>query len=113
MKQISWSAFQILEESFSHIRFAEKNHTYFIDGKPAKMSVTKLIHKYETPFEKDKIAFFVAKKQGVEVMQVDYLGRIKASLSSYANDAAADADATLLSGMFYKITGSRAVYQKP
>lgn len=36
-----------------------------------------------------------------------------ALLSSYANDAAADADAALPSGGFYKITGSRAIFQKP
>jgi hypothetical protein len=34
-------------------------------------------------------------------------------LTSYADDAAADADTDLPSGSFYKITGSRAVYQKP
>lgn len=32
---------------------------------------------------------------------------------TYANDAAADADATLLSGSFYQITGSRVVHRKP
>ncbi len=40
-------------------------------------------------------------------------GRIKASLPTYANDAAADADAGLLKGQFYKLNNSRAVYQKP
>lgn len=39
-------------------------------------------------------------------------GKISASIPSYANDAAADADATLLTGQLYRITGSRAVYQK-
>jgi hypothetical protein len=34
-------------------------------------------------------------------------------LPTYANDAAADADAALLSGMFYKVTGNRTVFQKP
>ena len=70
MPKLSWSAFQTLDESFTHVRFVEKNHTYSIDGKPAKMSVTKLIHKYETPFDAEKIAFFVARKQGVEVSDV-------------------------------------------
>ncbi len=70
MAKLTWSAFQTLEESFSHVRFVEKNHTYSIDGKPAKMSVTKLIHKYETPFDAEKIAFFVARKQGVEIEDV-------------------------------------------
>jgi hypothetical protein len=36
-----------------------------------------------------------------------------AQLPSYATDAAADADAALPSGAFYKLTGSRAIYQKP
>lgn len=34
-------------------------------------------------------------------------------IPTYADDAAADADATLLSGAFYKTTGSRAILQKP
>lgn len=33
-------------------------------------------------------------------------------LNVYANDAAADADSTLPSGAYYKLTGSRVVYQK-
>jgi hypothetical protein len=36
-----------------------------------------------------------------------------ANIGTYANDAAADADAGLPSGGFYKITGSRTIYQKP
>ena len=43
----------------------------------------------------------------------NYLPLTGATLSIYANDAAADADTSLLSGQFYKITGSRVVYQKP
>lgn len=34
-------------------------------------------------------------------------------IPEYANDAAADADGSLLSGALYKVTGSRVVYQKP
>lgn len=49
----------------------------------------------------------------VEVFFVNKEGNIKATIPVYANDAAADADATLLAGSFYKITGSRAVMQKP
>lgn len=41
------------------------------------------------------------------------LGAISVNLKVYANDAAADADSTLPSGALYKVTGSRAVYQKP
>jgi hypothetical protein len=41
-------------------------------------------------------------------------GRAKFNVPTYANDAAADADATLLSGMLYRTTaGGRAVFQKP
>lgn len=35
------------------------------------------------------------------------------SIPFYANDAAADADSALPIGSFYKITGSRVIYQKP
>ena len=40
-------------------------------------------------------------------------GVVFAPLPSYASDAAADADGTLPSGSLYKLTGSRAVFQKP
>lgn len=38
---------------------------------------------------------------------------VPANLPIYANDAAADADANLISQSLYKITGDRTVYQKP
>ena len=40
-----------LEQSFSNIKFFDKNHHYEIDGEPALMSVSQLISKYEKPFE--------------------------------------------------------------
>lgn len=40
-------------------------------------------------------------------------GRVKLNLPSYADDAAADADATLPSGALYKVTGNRTIFQKP
>jgi len=40
-------------------------------------------------------------------------GVVLAQLPVYATDSAADTDATLPSGSLYKLTGSRAVYQKP
>lgn len=40
-------------------------------------------------------------------------GRLKASIPPYANHAAADADAGLLSGQLYKLNAGRTVYQKP
>ena len=42
-----------------------------------------------------------------------FYGKIKATVPVYVNDAVAYADATLLTGQFYKLTGSRVVYQKP
>ena len=42
-----------------------------------------------------------------------YTSYLAPLLTTYANDAAADADATLSSGGLYKLTGSRIVYQKP
>lgn len=41
------------------------------------------------------------------------VGSVKHELTEYADDAAADADTALLSGFLYKITGDRAIYQKP
>jgi hypothetical protein len=35
------------------------------------------------------------------------------ALPNYANDAAADADATLISGSLYRVAGGRGVFQKP
>lgn len=54
-----------LENSFSNIKFFDKDHRYEIDGKPALMSVSQLISKYEKPFEKNKMAERVAKREGV------------------------------------------------
>ena len=42
-----------------------------------------------------------------------FTGKMSALIPAYATDMAADADATLLSGQLYKITGLRTVYQKP
>lgn len=55
-----------------------------------------------------------ASSKGTAVAQVDATGQAKFVLRSFADDAAADADATLLSGMLYRTTaGGRTVYQKP
>lgn len=59
-----------LEDCFSEIKFFDKNHTYTIDGNPAKTSVSGLIKKYEKPFEQEKIAEFVARKNEKSVEQV-------------------------------------------
>lgn len=47
-----------------------------------------------------------------KILQV-YNKTIFAVLPEYANDAAADADATLPSGGFYKVVANRAIFQKP
>ena len=54
-----------LEDSFSDIKFFAKNHSYKIGEETAKYSVTKLLKKYEKPFESDKIAERVARKRGI------------------------------------------------
>jgi ATP-dependent exoDNAse (exonuclease V) beta subunit len=59
-----------LESSFSDVFFIEKNHTYRFGKTPAKLSVSGLIKKYEKPFDSDKIAPFVAKRDGLSVEQV-------------------------------------------
>lgn len=59
-----------LENSFSNIKFFDKNHTYTIDGELAKTSVSGLIKEYEKPFERNKIAEFVARKNGKMIEDV-------------------------------------------
>jgi len=59
-----------LENAFSNIVFLEKNHTYKIDAKLAKMSVSGLIKKYEKPFDAQKIAKTVAERDGFSVEQI-------------------------------------------
>jgi len=54
-----------LEDAFSDIKFIQKNHSYKIKNEIAKYSVTKLLKKYEKPFDSDKIAERVARKKGV------------------------------------------------
>ena len=51
---------------------------------------------------------------GNELLYLNTPGNIRMKdLPIYADDAAADADVDLVSGCLYKVTGSRAVYQKP
>jgi hypothetical protein len=64
------NSFIELEESFSHIKFFSKNHTYTIDDVPAKTSVSGLLKKYEKPFERDKIATYVAERDQKKVEDV-------------------------------------------
>lgn len=59
-----------LNDSFADIKFFAKNHTYTIGDKPAKTSVSGAIKKYEKPFETEKVAGFVAKKNGQTINEV-------------------------------------------
>ena len=60
----------LLEDSFSHIKFFDKNHTYTIKDKPAKESVSGLLKAFEKPFESQKIAEYVAQRDQKPVEQV-------------------------------------------
>ena len=56
---------------FNRITFVEKNHCYLIDGQPTNSpSVTRLLKKFKKPFEKEKMAARVAKRNRVTVAQV-------------------------------------------
>lgn len=55
----------VLEKSFENVMFSEKDHSYLINGKKARGSVTQLLKKYEIPFDSEKLASIVAAKQGV------------------------------------------------
>lgn len=67
----------VLEKSFEGVFFSEKDHSYVINGAPAKFSVTQLLKKYEKPFEAEKLAAIVAKKQGVMKNDVLHLWEFK------------------------------------
>lgn len=55
----------------------------------------------------------VRKVGGGSVFRINNNGAIMMDLPVYPDDATADADATLPSGGFYRITGDRTVYTKP
>ncbi|NBO98680.1 MAG: hypothetical protein EBU90_00865 [Proteobacteria bacterium] len=59
-----------LYDSFSSVRFFDKDHSYEIEGQKAITSVSGLIGRYEKPFDTQKVAERVAKKQGVSVKQI-------------------------------------------
>jgi hypothetical protein len=60
----------LLEDSFSHIKFFDKNHKYTINNKPAKESVSGLLKNFEKPFDSEKIAGYVAERDQKPVEQV-------------------------------------------
>jgi ATP-dependent exoDNAse (exonuclease V) beta subunit len=59
-----------LEIPFKDIQFSEKDHTYKINGEPAKYSVTKLLHKYQKEFPETAIATAVSKREGISIEDV-------------------------------------------
>lgn len=63
LEDLNFESLIKLENSFSGIKFFEKDHHYEIDGERAAMSVSQLISKYEKPFD-NSIAHKVAKKNG-------------------------------------------------
>lgn len=62
LEKINFQSLIELEESFSSIRFFEKDHHYEIDGERAVMSVSQLIAKYEKSFDSTEIANRVARR---------------------------------------------------
>lgn len=71
------SSLVTLEKNFENIFFDEAKHLYFIEGKPARSSVTQLLKQYEKPFMEDYISKIVAAKQGVLVEDVKHLWAFK------------------------------------
>lgn len=60
----------LLEDSFSHIKFFDKNHTYTINNNAAKESVSGLLKIFEKPFESERIAGYVAQRDQKTVEDV-------------------------------------------
>jgi ATP-dependent exoDNAse (exonuclease V) beta subunit len=67
---MNFESFVSLENSFSDILFLEKNHKYIINGIPARMSVSQVIKNYEKPFDVNKAASYVAKRDGFSVEDI-------------------------------------------
>jgi len=59
-----------LETPFKDIQFSEKDHSYKINGEPAKYSVTRLLHKYQKEFPEKQIATAISKREGITVDDV-------------------------------------------
>lgn len=70
MDNLNFDNLVLLEDAFSDIKFFDKGHYYEIDGEPALMSVSQIISKYETPFDKENIAKRVADRNGKSVNEV-------------------------------------------
>ena len=67
---------------FNRITFVESNHSYLIDNSPTNsFSVTQLLKKFKKPFDKEKIAARVAKRDNVNIE--DVLG-LWSNINSYS-----------------------------
>lgn len=56
---------------FNRVTFVEKTHSYLVDGKPTNSpSVTRLLKKFKTEFDKDATAARVAKRLNVSTKQL-------------------------------------------
>jgi hypothetical protein len=67
---LSFDSLITLLDSFSNIKFFDKNHTYTIDNEKVKLSVSGAIKKYEKPFDTKKVAGFVARKNNQDIDEV-------------------------------------------
>jgi ATP-dependent exoDNAse (exonuclease V) beta subunit len=74
--------YDIFEElnKFNNITYYDQPHKYLMNGKYAT-SVTTLIHKYQPPFDKDRIAYFSAKKAGITVEEILAKWDLKAKIA--------------------------------
>lgn len=59
-----------LTQPFSNLTFEEKEHRYFVEGKPIKTSVSGLISEFYEHFNAQAIAPFSAKKLGMTTEEV-------------------------------------------
>jgi ATP-dependent exoDNAse (exonuclease V) beta subunit len=72
-----------LEQAFREIRFVEKDHSYKINGQLAEYSVTRLLKKYQKPFDSKYFAAKVARRDGMTVEEVLELWDFKKEYSCH------------------------------
>lgn len=70
MQTLDFNSLVILEDSFSNIKFFDKDHHYEIDGERVSKSVSQIISKYEKPFDTKNIAERVAKRENRHIDEV-------------------------------------------
>jgi hypothetical protein len=70
LEKFNFEDYVTLVESFSHVKFFEREHYYEINGERCPLSVSKLISKYEKPFNSEQLAKKVAQRDGFLVEDV-------------------------------------------